>query len=443
MEYSGETTATSRRGVLKGALALGGASALSACLDVVGDEPIPQGGDQSLPRQQFAWNDSLEHDDHGNIVLPEHHLFLYLTYAGENADAEHGHPTDTDRDTLNAALDTIERAYEWSNRGVVFDLAYSPAYFARFDESLPDDIDLPEPRPLSSLEDPTLDEQDALLHLASDRADALLAIEESLFAERDTDSPAGTLNDVDVDSRLSEVFEIDDRRTGFIGSGLPADKQDDVSGIPDNGPVPDESPLFMGFKAGFIGNQAPEEYVAFDSGPFEGGTTKQVAAIRQSLDKWYDENDHDKMVSLMFSPLLAESGAVEGVGENLGDHNGVDTEIYEQIRETAERFGRVGHTEKVARANHDSDGNTRLLRRHVESTDNDRASLHFATLQREISDFVDVREAMNGDDLTDGTAVQRREDNNGILRYLFTENRGNFLVPPRSLRAFPTPTGDE
>ncbi len=442
MELSGDTTERSRRGVLKGALALGGASALSACLDLVGDEPIPRGGDQSLPRQQFAWNDSLERDDHGNVVLPEHHLFLYLTYAGENAGSADGRPTDDDRERLEAALGTIERAYEWSNRGVVFDLAYSPTYFARFDESLSDDIDLPKPRPLSSLEAPTLDEQDALLHLASDRADALLAIEETLFAERNANGSFGTLNHVDVDAALSEVFAIDDRRTGFIGPGLPADKQGDVSGIPDSGPVPTESPLFMGFKAGFIGNQATEEYVTFDSGPFEGGTTKQVSSIRQSLDKWYDENDHDRMVSLMFSPLLAESGAVEGVGENLGDHNGVDADVYERIRETAEEFGRVGHTEKAARANRDSDGNTLLLRRHVESTDNDRASLHFATLQRQIGDFIAVREAMNGVDLTDGTAVQRRENNNGILRYLFTENRGNFLVPPRSLRAFPTPTGN-
>ena len=422
----------SRRQFCKAALAAGGMSALAACLDAFGDEPIPQGGDQDLPDRQFAWNESLERDDHGNVVLPEHHLFLYLDYTGEASD---GVPTETDRETLDAGLETIERAYEWSNRGVVFDLAYSPAYFERFDEQLPDSLDLPAPRSLWSVENEDLDEQDALLHLASDRVDALLAIEETLFEGGEM------LNEVEVEARLGDVFDIADRRTGFIGPGLPADKQGDVSGIPNDGPVPEESPLFLGFKAGFSGNQATEEYVTIDEGPFAGGTTKQVSTIRQSLDKWFSDHDHTEMVARMFSPLLADENAVEGVGENLGDHNGITSEVFEQIRETAETRGVVGHTAKAARANRDEEGNVVLLRRHVESTDNDRASLHFATLQQEISQFVAVREAMNGSDLADGTAVQDRL-NNGILNYIFTESRGNFLVPPRSLRAFPTPTGE-
>jgi hypothetical protein len=32
--------------------------------------------------------------------------------------------------------------------------------------------------------------------------------------------------------------------------------------------------------------------------------------------------------------------------------------------------------------------------------------------------------------------------NNGILEYIFTKKRGNFLVVPRSLRALPTPAGE-
>jgi len=435
MELPGETT--SRRRFCKVALAVGGAGALSACLDRFSDEPIPQGGESELPDQQFAWNETLSRDEHGNVVLPEHHLFLYLEYDGETEGTDI--PTEADRDTLTNALETIERAFEWSARGVVFDLSYAPRYFDRFEASLPESVDLPDPRPLSSIDTPTLDEQDALLHLASDRVDALLEIEDVLFEADSTGEQ--TLNGVEVTGLLGDVFSIDDRRTGFIGAGLPADRQGDVSGIPDDGPVPDESPLFMGFKAGFIGNQATEEYVTIETGPFTGGSTKQVSTIRQSLDKWYAENDHDRMVSRMFSPLLADRDAVEGVGENLGDNSGVTEDIFDQIQETAESFGMVGHTEKAARGNRDEDGNVRLLRRHVESTDNNRASLHFATLQRGISDFVAVREAMNGRDLTSGTAVQDRV-NNGILRYLFTENRGNFLVPPRSLRAFPTPTGE-
>ena len=431
-------TSPSRREVLKAALATGGAAALSACLDAVGDEPIPQGVDEpaTLPARQFAWNDSLDRDDAGNVVLPEHHLFLYLTYDGE-AGSE-GTPTDSDRERLNAALRTIERAYERSNRGVVFDLGYSPAYFDRFAASLPESIDLPPPRGLTPVDTPTLDSQDALLQLASDRSDALLAIEQTLFADGD-DAPE-TLNGVEVSGRLSDVFRIDDRRTGFIGPGLPAANQG-VGGIPENGPVPEAAPLFMGFKAGFAANQATEAYVTIDEGPFAGGTTKHVARIRQQLDKWYTENSHEEMVAKLFSPQLAESGAVEGVGENLGDDSGITAEIYEAIEETADEFGLVGHAEKAARGNRDSEGAVKTLRRHVESTDNDNASLHFPSYQQRISEFEAVQQAMNGTEIVADSPEIDPRVKNGIFRYIFVENRGNFLIPPRSLRAFPTPQG--
>ena len=433
-------TSASRREVLKAALATGGAAALSACLSAVDDEPIPQGVDdpETLPDRQFAWNDSLDRDEGGNVVLPEHHLFLYLTYDGE--DGNEGTPTDADREQLTAALRTIERAYERSNRGVVFDLGYSPAYFERFEASLPETVDLPPPRRLTPVDTPTLDEQDALLQVASDRSDALLAIEEALFPDGD-DAPA-ELNGVEVAGRLGDVFRIDDRRTGFIGPGLPAANQG-VGGIPEDGPVPEAAPLFMGFKAGFAANQATEEYVTIEEGPFAGGTTKHVARIRQQLDKWYTENNHEEMVAKLFSPQLAESGAVEGVGENLGDDSGITAEIYEAIEETADEFGLIGHAEKAARGNRDSEGTVRTLRRHVESTDNDNASLHFPSYQQEISTFEAVQEAMNGTDIVADQPELDPRVKNGIFRYIFVENRGNFLIPPRSMRAFPTPQGGD
>jgi hypothetical protein len=197
----------------------------------------------------------------------------------------------------------------------------------------------------------------------------------------------------------------------------------------------------MGFKAGFAGNQATEDYVTLDAGPFAGGTTKHVANLRQRLQDWYVEDTFDMRVERMFSPVHAAEGLVEGVGENLGDDNGVTPEMIQNVREHAEEFGIVGHAQKAARANRDEDGNVRLLRRHFESTDDDVASLHFPTLQRGISAFEEVREAMNGTDLTDVPTVRQRV-NNGILEYIFVRRRGNFLVPPRSLRAFPTPTGE-
>ncbi|HKL30769.1 MAG TPA: Tat pathway signal protein [Natrialbaceae archaeon] len=415
----------SRREFARAAVATGGAAALSACLDVFGDEPIPKGVEDpsTLPERQHAWNDRVRHDDHGNEMLPKHQLLLYLTL-----DAD-GPPTDEERSTVEAALTTLDRAYERSHEGLLYSVGYSPAYFDRFDESLPPEIDLPAPRRLSSFETPTFDTQDAQVHLASDRADAVLAAEAALTGER------SSLNGVEVESALTDVLSVDDRRSGFVGEGLPA-KHQDVEGIPDSKPVPEASPLFMGFKAGFRQNQATEDYVTIQEGPFAGGTTKHLATLRQRLEDWYEEQTFDERVMEMFSPAHAERGLVEGVGENLGDDNGLTPEIIETIVEQATEFGRVGHAQKAARANRDGEGNVRTLRRHFESTDHDVASLHFPSLQREISTFEAVRRAMNGADLTDNPAIRQRV-NNGILEYVFVEHRGNFLVPPRRLRALP------
>ncbi|MFC7129718.1 DUF7405 family protein [Haloferax chudinovii] len=420
----------SRREFLKAAVAAGGATALSACLDRAPDDPVPAGTDafETLPSRQHAWNEFCREDDHGNAEMPSHQVLLYLDLDGE------GPPDESDRETVERAFRVLDRAYERSHEGVIWSAAYTPRYFDRFDDSLPDSVDLPDPRALSPFETPEFDRQDALVHLASDRADAILEAEQALLGEADE------ANGVAVDADLSDVFSVDSRRTGFVGAGLPADHQSDLNGIPDGNPVPEESPLFMGFKAGFAGNQATEEYVTIDEGPFAGATTKHVANIRQRLSDWYDEEDRYHRVMKLFSPAHAEQDLIEGVGDNLGDDSGIDA-MLDRLRDDAFEFGHVGHAQKAARANRDEDGNVRLLRRHFESADDGVASLHFPSLQRGISEFEAVREAMNGTDLTDVPTVRQRV-NNGILEYIFVKRRGNFLVPPRRLRALPTPTGE-
>ena len=423
----------SRREFGKAAVALGGASALAACLDRFDRrKPVPSGvaSLESLPTRQHAWRDRIRLDDHGNSLLPRHQILLYL-----DLDAD-GPPGTDARDTVESALSVLDEAYERSHEGLIHSMAYSPAYFDRFDASLPDDLDLPPPRRLSAFEQPDLDDQDALLHLASDRPEVVLAADEALTGDR------GTANGVTVDARLTDVFTVDSRRTGFVGAGMPAERQGDLEGIPDSGPVPKESPLFMGFRAGFRKNQASEASVTLKNGPFAGGTTKHVSNIRQRLDDWYDEQDFDERVMELFSPTHAEEELVEGVGNSLGADNAITPEIIDNVDDAAREFGRVGHAQKNARANRDSEGNVRLLRRHFESTDDDVASLHFPSLQRGIGEFEAVREAMNGADLTEETPAVRQRVNNGILEYIFVEHRGNFLVPPMALRALPTPTGE-
>ncbi|NHN43562.1 Tat pathway signal protein [Halorubellus sp. JP-L1] len=417
-----------RREFAKAAVAIGGASALSACLDrLPGGREIPTGGDpSSLPDRQHAWSERIPNDDHGNDVMPRHHVLLYLDYAGD------GTPTANERETVETALQSLERAYEHSNDGLLFTVGYSPSYFDRFEDSLPEAVDLPAPEPLSSFEDPAFDEQDVLVHLASDHGDVVLEAESALLGERDA------ANDREMDADLVGVLEKADRRTGFIGNGLPTEHHadEDVDGIPDDADIDEESPLFMGFKSGFTKNQATEDRVTIQTGPFEGATTQHVSKIRLRLDDWYGEQDRDDRVAEMFCPAHAENDVVEGVGENLGDGTNVN-ECPADLDETAQEYGRVGHNQKTANAR-DDDDNPIILRRDFDSTDGGEAGLHFLAVQREIGDFVETREAMNGTDATENPAIRQRV-NNGILEYTFVRRRGNFLLPPRRHRALPTP----
>lgn len=421
-----------RREFCKAAVALGGTAGLSACLGR-GDEPsdgaldggsldgVPAGDPDAAPERQHAWNDALDRDEAGNVALPTHHVLRYV-------DVDRGDETRAAaRERIEAAFADLERAFERSPAGLLFTVGYSTAYFDRLPGALPESVDLPAPRPLTGLEDPTFDEADVLVHLAADDPTAVLAADEALFGE------ATAANGVEV-ADASDLFNPVDRRTGFSGAGLPRERRD-VDGVPDDAPIPENAPLFMGFTNSFTESQATEDRVTIASGPFAGGTTQQVSTIRTQLDAWWSQESHAQRVAKLFSPTHADEERVGEYGERLGDDPGV-ADLPEDAVEYAREEGVVGHAQKAARAR--VDGEPRLLRRDFPTTDGDHTGVHFLTLQESIGDFVAVRDAMTGADIADETAVGRRV-NNGILQYLFVRSRGNFLVPPRDLRALPDP----
>ncbi|UPV76547.1 Dyp-type peroxidase (plasmid) [Halorussus limi] len=417
----------SRRQFAKAAVAIGGASALSACMSRSDDLDVKTGPDDlsTLPARQHAWDEFLNRDQHGNVVAPRHRVLLLLNYAGDGA------PSDADRKTAEAAFRSLERAYRRGNDGLLFTVGYSPSYFGRFDAELPDTVDLREPKALAPFEDPEFDCQDAVVHLASDHAEVVLAAEQALIGEKTT------VNGVEMAADLSGIFERADRRTGFVGEGLPADHQD-VDGIPDSKPVSDDAPLYMGFKSGFQKNQASEDRVTIREGPFAGGTTHQLSKIELNLEQWYQQDSRSQRVGKMFCPVHAEEGLVEGAGDNLGDSAKMEEKgCPAHAEDHARTKGVVGHSQKSARAR-DDDGSPLMIRRDFDSTDDGQAGLHFVSLQRTISDFVDTRDAMNGEDLAERSAVGQT-NNNGILQYMEVLRRGNFLLPPRKHRSLPTP----
>ena len=405
----------SRREYLRALVAAGGAAGLAACLDFVDEESEPATGNpENRPTRQHAWNDALRSDDHGNLLPPEHHVLVAADLAVE--------PTAEDRAQVETALRSLERAYPYDSEGLLFTVGYAPSYFERVDVESP----IPEAEAVTSFEDPLIDDFDVLLQLASNRADVLLEAEEALFGE--VTEPNG----IEMEATVEDVFErrTENRRTGFVGNGLPAQFAEEVGGVPDE--MPEDAPFFMGFKAGFANSQAPEDRVTIQEGPYEGGTTTHVESLDIQLETWFEQDDYWLRVAQTFSPEHAAENLVGEIGEELG----VSTEIESQADRTvadAREQGVVGHAQKAARAR-DPDGTPPLLRRDFNTTDNDIPGLHFLSHQRTISDFRTVREAMAGEDLDAGVGQRH---NNGLLQYIFVNRRGNFLVPPRENRALP------
>lgn len=424
--------ALSRRQMIRAAVAIGGASGLAACRDrenepaaTPTEQSFPQGPKDlsSFPNRQHAWTDYLVRDRFGNTVLPQHQTILLLEYTGSVPPADH------ERERVEAAFRTLERAYQRGtggetsavhHEGLLFVMGYAPAYFDRFDADLPESVDLPSPEDLLAELDetePTADTYDAALHQASGYGSILLATERALFGDLEK------VNGVTVKGGLDSLFEVAERRTGFVGRGQPAQKYDTDE-------IPDNAPLSMGFKSAFGDTLPAEDRITIRKGPFTGGTTMQVSRLEHDLDEWYDR-DHGERTRLMFSPAHT-SEEVDGVGQTLASDSGITEETAANAGEYVREEGVLGHGQKIARAR-DDDFTQRIMRRDFNITDT--PGLHFDSWQREMEDFLDIRRAMNGENID----AEVDAENDGIRSFISVTNRATFLMPPRSLRALPEP----
>lgn len=419
---------STRRSFLRAAVATGGATALSACTDLEldGSDPtetrtVPRGAEDpdSLPERQHAWAEYLARDRSGNTTLPQHQSMLLLRYTGDG-------PMAAEREAVERSFRTLERAFQRgtggdrravAHEGLLFVVGYAPRWFDRFDANLPESLDLPHPAAMIDELDgnPEADDFDAVVHMGSGLASVLLSAEAALTGS------VGRVNGVTVEGDLTAAFEVAERRTGFIGTGMPAEKYESEA-------IPGEAPLSMGFKSGLADNLATEAAVTIQSGPFAEGTTMQVSRLTHDLEAWYDRSREER-VELMFSPHH-DTEDVGEIGENLVDDSGIEESHVENLQVDAEEHGRVGHGQKIAAAR-DENFDTTILRRDFD--DNEGPGLHFDSWQRGISEFVAVRQAM------DGTDLDVEDPHSGILEFVDVEQRATYLMPPRSLRALPQP----
>lgn len=407
---------TSRRDLLQRLSGLAGVAGLAGCSERPEQEQRAPNPDlpsnpreDALPWRQHSWDDQLQTSAEGNLLPPRHYRVLLLSL--DEA------PSVESARTIERSMRTLEEAYRFGPNGLLHMLAWGTGYFegvGRLGES-----PITEPQVISRTDDPELLSFDVALVLASDLPSVLHATEDAMFGSR------SEIAGITVKDRLGAVLSIRKRRTGFLGEGLPADHAD-AEGVPRE--IPSEAPNFMGIFSNRRGTQATEDRVTIQDGAYEGGTTMHLSHLRQSLDSWWGMDELDR-VKRMFSPDFSP--------EDVADL-GTDIPFADAVTDHARDEKLVGHREKVARVR--EDGQPLLLRRDFNTVDRGQAGVHFLSLQRDLSDFVETRDAMNGwwlreDHESPGNVNDRT--NNGILNFITVLSRANFYVPPRDRRAFP------
>lgn len=95
-----------RRAFVKPAVAIGGASALSACLQRTSTSTVPSGSSDlsKLPERQHPWNQYVRTGDAGNPEPVAHRLSLPSNDDGD------GEPTASGRQTVASALNALAPA---------------------------------------------------------------------------------------------------------------------------------------------------------------------------------------------------------------------------------------------------------------------------------------------------------------------------------------------
>ena len=153
-----------------------------------------------LPARQHAWDAVLRRDVHGNPVAPRFARLLFFDVRGM--------PTPAHAHILEAALRTLERRFEWGPRGLLIVAGWGPRYFA----SLPAASPVPAARGLSDFEEPTIDDYELCLHLASDDERRLAEVEAALLHGHRLAGADGPLS-------VAEALVWRETRTGFNRNG--------------------------------------------------------------------------------------------------------------------------------------------------------------------------------------------------------------------------------
>jgi len=345
-----------RRSFLKSALVIGGASALSTTVGLYGmpeeaaaDDPV---GVAERANRQHAWQAfSVFDESREQAVSPPHSMALLVDYERP------GEPAYEHRREVATTLRKLEEAFAWSHEGLLFTIGYSPEYFDRFDESLPDGLNPDGPLAKPALlrardlidtegvtldrEDPVADEYDAAIHMSSDNVQTLLAAEEALWGfpgDGSRDSINGVdFSEANLDGIFTKPTSYPERRTAHAGNEAVTERLEEDTEF-DASRIHDDAELSMGF-VDIYRNSNPRETAAtmvegqrlVDPKPprhFAQGSVEHISHLDVNLSEkvgdddggWYDDHDLEERRAQMFSPHHTDENTGD-VGEHLGNSN--------------------------------------------------------------------------------------------------------------------------
>jgi len=396
-------------------------------------------------------------------------------------------PVQEDKGLLAAALDTIEATYPFSPAGVFTCVSYGIPYFERLpggmrgslvrsrmprlrsdprrfalEEAVPGPTDVSTANPGVDKErfavPVAIESNDMMITLRSDSTEVIEDVLTWLTGD------GTTLSGREVGrAGLDDLLETTSRRLMFNQLGLPHKVARERS-LPFAEALNPESPMWMGFADQQVAGSGPPEITSFAGNRsarlttagrgsyFGNGAIVHLSHVILDLEQFYGRGDepYTERVQYMFRsnpiPSTGYSDQYAGGGGPAFLPNVFqgpdDAERNAAGEGTFEGERRLGHVSALQRSTRAADGTPIHIRADGPGFDaldvpdgSDQPKLHFSVFVPTADFFATMRRSQASTDLAAKYRVPAED--NGLERFLTATRRQNFLVPPRSHRAFP------
>jgi hypothetical protein len=394
------------------------------------------------------------------------------------------------QERLATALAQIERVYPLMPNGIFIQVAYGLPYFR---ERIPSEItDEYMPRSMmpgsegqwavtDSIQFPkdpadlVLERNDLAFHFLSDYRNNIENVIDALFRPGEQ-----ALNGIPAAGvYVGDLLTVTTIRRGFVGHNMPK-LMGERLGIPGAEHIPAGSMLFMGFTSTGVDTVALTNAPSFETIPgftdqtptsyFAHGTAMHLSRTAIDIESWYARTPAERLQRMYHArssgdptSLTHGSAPLPVPRELFRSMSQMATfeQLVEQLREyDAAHHGVLGHGVQLhdkgrllhgvisKRGERLQAGTVYFLREDFSTVENPfsystsdnlspspRAGLHFVGFGPSSQQYEDMRLKMDGVDLQQRYNLP--DENVGLVKFLTTTHRQNFLLPPRIYRSMP------